>query len=74
MNKKKIKEYSELTELITIILGCFEIPRFKQNKMKIYYHTVKEISIFEIKLAEIREAICLHVLKNMNIPKTMAIQ
>jgi hypothetical protein len=56
-----------LTDYIVLLLGYFEIPRFRKDKLKTYYATLKRVASFQIEFTMLRSQICSHVLENHNL-------
>jgi hypothetical protein len=60
--REDIKVYSFLIDLVVILLGHFEIQRFRDHKLRLYFQTIKKIAAFQIEFTNLRSSICQHVL------------
>ena len=56
-----------MLDMIVILLGVFEIPRFRHLKLKNYFEMVKKIAAFQIEYTRLRAKICEHILDNHNL-------
>jgi sorting nexin-1/2 len=65
--KEDIKVYGFLANLIVLLLGYFEIERFRKEKVKVYFETIKKVAVFQKELNAIKAEICEHVLENHNL-------
>jgi uncharacterized membrane-anchored protein YhcB (DUF1043 family) len=59
--------YGFLANLIVLLLGYFEIERFRKEKVKVYFETIKKVAVFQKELNAIKAEICEHVLENHNL-------
>lgn len=50
-----------------MILGHFEIDRFKHEKSQQYFKSLKKIGDNEVEYTQIKEAIFEHILENHNL-------
>ena len=67
MNKDSISTYGLLSDLIIIVLGFFEIDRFKNDKIRVYKETITKVSKIQLQFAEIQKKIFKHILDNHNL-------
>lgn len=56
-----------ICDISTVLLGHFEIDRFKNEKSREYFHTLRRISESEAEFAAIKTAIFEHILENHNL-------
>ncbi len=49
------------------MMGYFEIERFRKDKVRLYFETIKKVAAFQKEFNGIRAEICEHVLENHNL-------
>lgn len=59
--------YEFLVKLIVLLMGYYEIERFRKDKLNLYFETIKKIAMFQKEFNTIKGEICTHVLENHNL-------
>ena len=44
MTRDEIKAYEVLLEQMTVLLSCFEIERFRRDKLQLYFKTIENMA------------------------------
>jgi hypothetical protein len=65
--QEDIKSTSFMFDLVICLIGYFEIPRFRHDKLDKYFETVKKIVRFQMEFTTLKAKICEHVLDNHNL-------
>jgi len=67
INKDFITTYSLLSDLITMILGFFEIDRFREEKIKSHNKTLSQVAAIQVEFARLQKDLYNHILDNHNL-------
>jgi uncharacterized membrane-anchored protein YhcB (DUF1043 family) len=54
-------------DLATMVLGLFEIDRFKNEKLKLHNNIISEMAKIQLEIAKLRKDLYSHILDNHNL-------
>jgi hypothetical protein len=55
-----------MVDMLVSLIGYFEIPRFRHDKLESYFKTIRRVVRFQMEFTSLKSKICEHVLENHN--------